>query len=149
MSKINNIQVKFYTLDEANKMIPEVDQKFLHIFQDMIELVDILTELEKLSRKKKLNGDREAFLEKVKKLMEMQDDMSQAVQDLIEKGLVVRDLNTGVVDFPTIIEGDLGYFCWKAGESEIESWHPVNVGERKPITPNLKILGRRSEAENN
>jgi hypothetical protein len=47
----------------------------------------------------------------------------------------VKDLDIGLVDFPTTFNGVEVYLCWKLGEPGIEFWHGVEEGfrGRKPI----------------
>jgi hypothetical protein len=52
-----------------------------------------------------------------------------------ETGVVVKDLETGLVDFPSLLEGEEIYLCWKLGEDRIAFWHGIDEGfaGRKPI----------------
>lgn len=48
-----------------------------------------------------------------------------AVQNL---GCLVKDLDIGLIDFPTLFRGREVYLCWKLGESGIRFWHGVDEG---------------------
>jgi hypothetical protein len=52
-----------------------------------------------------------------------------------EMGVVVKDLDVGLVDFPTLFRGEEVYLCWRMDEDDIDHWHGVNEGfaGRKPI----------------
>jgi len=52
-----------------------------------------------------------------------------------ESGCLVKDLDQGLVDFPTLFHGDEVYLCWKLGEPSITFWHGTHEGfaGRKPI----------------
>jgi hypothetical protein len=41
---------------------------------------------------------------------------------------VVKDLDTGLLDFPTLYQGREVYLCWRLGESQINYWHGVDEG---------------------
>ena len=45
-------------------------------------------------------------------------------------GCVVKDLDIGLIDFPTEFRGEEVYLCWKLGEPRIEFWHGVEEGFR-------------------
>jgi hypothetical protein len=45
-------------------------------------------------------------------------------------GCVVKDLDMGLIDFPTLFRGVEVYLCWKLGESKIAFWHGVDEGFR-------------------
>ena len=59
----------------------------------------------------------EAFLEVRGLLVELQ-----------EAGIVLRDLDRGLVDFPALREGREVYLCWELGEDRVEFWHELDTG---------------------
>ena len=56
----------------------------------------------------------------------------EAFQDL---GVLVKDFDIGLCDFPHQRDGKVVYLCWKLGEEKIAWWHDVNAGfsERQPL----------------
>ena len=50
-------------------------------------------------------------------------------------GVVVRDLDTGICDFPALREGREVYLCWRVGEEAVANWHPLDTGftSRRPL----------------
>ena len=51
-------------------------------------------------------------------------------------GIVVRDVRSGLIDFPTVREGRIVHLCWRRGEPlRIEFWHEVDAGfaGRQPL----------------
>lgn len=50
------------------------------------------------------------------------------VQVLQARGIVVRDIEQGLIDFPTLRDGREVYLCWLAGEDEISHWHDPDAG---------------------
>src|ERR1035437_5187436 len=57
------------------------------------------------------------------------------VNRIQETGVVVKDLDVGLVDFPSLLEGEEIYLCWKLGEDRIGFWHGTDEGftSRKPL----------------
>ena len=53
-----------------------------------------------------------------------------AIEAVQETGCLVKDLDIGLVDFPTLFKGVEVYLCWKLGEPSIEFWHGVDEGFR-------------------
>ena len=55
-----------------------------------------------------------------------------AVQDL---GLLVKDLDAGLVDFPSVRDGEEVLLCWRLGEDEVAFWHGYDDGfaGRRPL----------------
>jgi hypothetical protein len=54
---------------------------------------------------------------------------------LQELGVVLRDLEMGLVDFPSLMDDEEVFLCWKAGENQIQFWHGPSEGHtnRKPL----------------
>ena len=61
--------------------------------------------------------------------------LKNAIEAIQETGCLVKDLDIGLVDFPTLFKGVEVYLCWKLGEPAIDYWHGVEEGfrGRKPI----------------
>ena len=57
------------------------------------------------------------------------------VNQIQETGVLVKDLDIGLVDFPCLMEGEEIYLCWKLGEDRIAFWHGTDEGftGRKPL----------------
>ena len=54
--------------------------------------------------------------------------LKSSIETIHEVGCVVKDLDIGLVDFPTLFRGEEVYLCWKMGESSIQFWHGVDEG---------------------
>jgi hypothetical protein len=67
------------------------------------------------------------------------DALVQRAKDALEEidaiGVQVKDLDTGLLDFPCLLEGETVLLCWKRGEERIEFWHRIEDGfaGRQPI----------------
>ena len=61
--------------------------------------------------------------------------VTQAAERLERLGVLVKDLDTGLVDFPALHKGDEVLLCWQVGEDEVAHWHGVAEGfaGRKPL----------------
>ena len=61
--------------------------------------------------------------------------VTQAAERLERLGVLVKDLDTGLVDFPALHEGREVLLCWQVGEDEVAHWHGVDEGfaGRKPL----------------
>jgi hypothetical protein len=57
---------------------------------------------------------------------------TQAVSEIMEEftsiGLQVKDLDKGLLDFPSMLDGEVVLLCWKRGEAQIEYWHTLEAG---------------------
>jgi hypothetical protein len=63
--------------------------------------------------------------------------LKSAVEKILETGCVIKDLDVGLLDFPSIIDNQEVYLCWKLGEDRIRYYHRQDEGfaGRKPINP--------------
>jgi len=59
----------------------------------------------------------------------------EIINRIQERGVLVKDIDVGLVDFPSLQDGEEIYLCWKLGENRIEYWHGIDEGfaGRKPI----------------
>jgi hypothetical protein len=69
------------------------------------------------------------------KLEREAEAVAEAVESLQRLGVLVKDLDRGLVDFPALRGGDEVLLCWQVGEDEVAFWHGVDEGfaGRKPL----------------
>jgi hypothetical protein len=67
--------------------------------------------------------------------VEAGEAVARCVQQLEHLGVLVKDLDRGLVDFPALREGEEVLLCWEVGEDEVAFWHGVEEGfaGRKPL----------------
>ena len=114
-----------FTLEEANALVPWLEEEFRRqelIRQEYITLQERLSELAKDSD----SDDETAKITANAELFARQID--EGVEDILDRGVIVRDVATGLVDFPSQREGREIYLCWICGEERIDFWHETNRG---------------------
>lgn len=108
-------------------------EEFLKVAQEHKQAVDAAqVELSKAaSRIMVLGGSYPPYSDLVKKKAE-RDQASERIVETIAKiqeaGCLVKDIDEGLIDFPSIIEGQEAFLCWKQGEARIEYWHGLEDG---------------------
>ena len=57
------------------------------------------------------------------------------LEEFEERGIIIRDLQRGLIDFPAMREGREVYLCWIYGEERIDYWHEIDTGfaGRQPL----------------
>jgi hypothetical protein len=62
--------------------------------------------------------------------------VARAVEELQGLGVLVKDLDRGLVDFPALRDGEEVLLCWQVGEGEVAYWHGLEEGfaGRKPLS---------------
>jgi hypothetical protein len=121
---------RHYTLEEANAALPRV-QELLETLRSASERLGDHEAREALSDASPGNGGGDAG----RTVSEGFLAMREAMMELRERELVLRDLQRGLVDFPCIREGREVYLCWEEGEPEIGFWHEpeAGFGGRRPL----------------
>jgi hypothetical protein len=123
--------LKTFTLAEANALIPQLEE----LLREMIVLRDSLmtmgASLQPMLLRAGGNGGSKAGSEYVLTMQRFNACLS-VFQDL---GCELKDLDDGLVDFPSYRQGQLIYLCWKRGEDRIEWWHTMEAGfaGRQPL----------------
>ncbi|MCJ7502888.1 MAG: DUF2203 domain-containing protein [Acidobacteriia bacterium] len=61
--------------------------------------------------------------------------LQEVLATIAQTGCLVKDLEQGLVDFPSLVGGEEAYLCWKLGEERIGYWHGLDEGfaGRKPL----------------
>ena len=121
-----------FTLKEANAMLPSVIKKFKNIVNLKNDLIRIQSELE--SNPKYMSSFKDYVLKK----QEMNSAISnfyKAIEDLENAGVVIKSVDEGLLDFPSLRFNEEIWLCWKEGETEIKFWHGKDEGfnGRKPV----------------
>jgi len=130
---------RFFTLQQAEEALPRVESAIREAISLKAEYE--LTEEERRSFAQRLavtggmRVDRARVMEQKNCLEQAAVALQQAIQKVHELGCLVKDLDIGLIDFPTLFQGVEVYLCWKLGEDGIQFWHGVDEGfrGRKPI----------------
>ena len=122
-----------FTIDDANKVLPTVIKKFKNIVSLKDQVVMIQGEME--TNPKYMSN----FKDYVIKKQEFNTAMSnfyKAIEDLENMGVMIKSLEEGLLDFPSIRFNEEVFLCWKEGETEIKFWHGKDEGfmGRKPLS---------------
>ena len=70
----------------------------------------------------------------------MVKDLMTNISELEDLGVKLRDIDTGLLDFPAKRFGEVVYLCWKYGESTIEFWHTQSEGFASRKSINAQIV---------
>jgi len=114
-----------FTLDEANALVPwleETFQKLELVRQEYVTLQERISELAQSSG----SADETSQLTASAELLARQ--IEEGVEEILDRGIIVRDVSTGLVDFPSQRDGREVYLCWIGGEERIDFWHETDRG---------------------
>ena len=124
------VHERHFSREGANALLPQLTALLSQLQEAKDELTDTEAH-EALSEAAPTNGGGEqgrqvgvAFLE-VRRILETVE----------RAGIVLRDIDQGLVDFPALMDGREVYLCWELGEDEVGYWHDLEggYGGREPL----------------
>ncbi len=128
---------KYFTLEEANRALPDVEQTVRRLRRVRDEAVALRDQLEvKWAALEREAASIDEIGATQQQLDALQEEFGEQVQRLEERGVILRDLDMGLVDFPAIAGHAEVYLCWRLGEPSIAFWHGLGVGYagRRPLS---------------
>jgi len=128
-----------FTLAEAQELLPVLESLLRRALEGkkLIESVD--AELHAIAHRVFLNGGMSLNILHLARRKAEREKTLQRVKDSMDEidamGVLVKDLDIGLLDFPCEVDGQTVLLCWKLGENAITHWHGVSEGfaGRKPI----------------
>jgi len=127
------LKPRLFTIKEINKIIPELDEIVARLFkkrEKMQQKHDQLMVLELIDEEKIQDLTTPEGKEYVAKAAELESLILSIEDDLTEisgLGGTLRDLETGSIDFYSIIRSELVYLNWQRGEHQISYYHPFHI----------------------
>ena len=141
----------FYDFDKANAKLPEIRELLLRLRDQREEIVAVRNRIVELNAPLLAGGAAgaggsaaggaggaapgaqpfEADEETVRLRMKMQglvDQMQAGAIQLDGWGIQLREIATGLVDFPALVSGRPIWLCWRLGEERVEWWHETTEG---------------------
>jgi hypothetical protein len=140
---------RFYDLDEANAAIPEVRTILESLRDQRAELIRLRDEVLAAgddvpdATRGEARGDAttEAKTDADVRVLRLRmqgviDRMQAGVVRIDELGVTLREIETGLIDFPALASGRQIWLCWRLGEGDIEYWHELSEGfsGRQPLS---------------
>ena len=127
-----------YSIETANHLLPWLEQQFKNLRMVNGDLANHKKTLADLLRNRGNNGhssSEEVILSTREVVDRLTANMQEVLKGIDDLGILVRNIEMGLVDFPAERDGRLIYLCWISGESTVAFWHETNVGftDRQPL----------------
>lgn len=140
---------RYYSIDEANAALPEAERILIALRDQREELIarrDKVVELSPADETALPTGVGEQVRLLRLSMQGLIDQMQAGVARLVELDVTLRDISSGLIDFPALVSGRPIWLCWRLGEGDIESWHGHDEGfdSRRPLTDLPSASGRGS-----
>jgi hypothetical protein len=116
--------VKHFTSDEANQALPRVRVLVSQILEARQKIVANYPQLEPVFNHAAGNGGSKTASDMIVEFQRIETN----AKTLQELGVVLKDLSTGLVDFPSLRDGREVLLCWKYDEPQVAYWHDLESG---------------------
>ncbi len=127
---------RFYGIDEANARLAELRPLLEQLRADREAVAEAQRELVKARQTNGSAEHAEELARRENEIREIVRRMQQNVTQIDGWGISLRDIGSGLVDFPALANGRPIWLCWRLGEDEINWWHEADKGfdSRLPLT---------------
>jgi len=122
---------RYFTVAEANALLPDLSIRLLRLQAMLQRLREEYAEKEvELFQRAQTNGKLPTWEPST-----IAPEIHKAVDELHKMGVLLRDIEQGIVDFPHLRDGREVLLCWRLGEPRVEYYHELDTGfrERKPL----------------
>jgi hypothetical protein len=123
----------YFDLSDANARLVALRPLLVDLRDDRDAVAGSQRRLEQLRRD---GGDHHAELEREQEeITRLVRRMTGTVRQIDAWGILLRDIGTGLVDFPALASGRPIWLCWRLGEADITWWHELEAGVagRRPL----------------
>lgn len=138
-----------FTLDEAQALLPVLESLLRTAIDGKNAAERIEQEFKAVSSRVFLNGGTLLDVAQLAGRKREKERLTRKIKDALAEieaaGVLVKDLEIGLLDFPCQVEGNTILLCWKLGEKTIAHWHGTDEGYRyrKPIDEKIANAGKR------
>jgi hypothetical protein len=115
---------RLFTLAEATALLPKLESFLSKAKNGRSTLIHTKDEIKKACAKAEYGGGSVVGPRYIRALEGMHENLG----NIQEMGVIVKDLELGLCDFPYLLNGRIVYLCWKFGEDKIEWWHEITTG---------------------
>lgn len=120
--------VRYYDIDAANARVHEVRPLLEQLREDRNHIAEAQAEL---TRFRQSNGNSDHTAELARRERRMRDvvrRMEASVAQIDAWSVTLREIATGLIDFPALVNGRPVWLCWRLGEDDIDWWHEYDTG---------------------
>jgi hypothetical protein len=129
--------MRHFTVEEANGLLATLTPVLNDMQRLHRELREALDAIMRFSRRAAGNGQGEGYegLRLEHDLKQIRHDLGERLEFVQALGVHMKDIDEGIVDFPTRMFGRDVYLCWRLGEEQVAHWHDVETGfaGRQPL----------------
>jgi hypothetical protein len=138
-TEVGFVKLTLFSIDEANRLAKELRPELERLVLARRELDRLETRVSALSLAvagaAADNPDALDLLKLQQRRAMLTRQIAEGVRAIHERGVIVKDLERGLVDFYALSGDRLIFLCWLVEEAEISHWHPLDGGfsTRQPL----------------
>lgn len=127
-----------FSVAEANALLPVLSQVLIKLRDAKEEVVQAKLQLQKVKAKATWGG-RDKYEPELFRCEAELEFLYLYMQDLMDRiathGCRLKDIDLGLIDFPTTVDGEPALLCWRLGEPAVRYWHRLQEGyrDRQPV----------------
>ncbi|MHB1630162.1 MAG: DUF2203 family protein [Bacilli bacterium] len=119
---------QYYTVEDANRLLPQIRTQIAELKNSREEIAVRRLKIERLRREQGEAENSDHLFEEEAHIEFSLLTARQQIDHLLSQSIEVKDIDAGLVDFLTLIDGREAYLCWRAGEPDIRYWHGIEEG---------------------
>ena len=132
------MEQKIFSVEEAVSFIPWLREQLGIILECFNAIQNQQVDPEAMPPELRTNGFGSNGFHKAGTeidIVQLVNQIEETVRLITGYGILVRDLRQGLVDFPSVRQGEEIYLCWMLEEEKLAYWHPRNTGVagRQPL----------------
>ncbi|MDQ3870554.1 MAG: DUF2203 domain-containing protein [Chloroflexota bacterium] len=126
---------RFYDIDEANAQLERLRPVLERLRADRDGVAEVQAELVRLRGTDGSRQHAQELREREQRIRVLVRRMQEAVAQIEAWDVTLRDIGTGLIDFPALANGRPIWLCWRLSEDRIGWWHEHDTGfdARKPL----------------
>jgi hypothetical protein len=130
-----NNESQLYTLESANALLPVITPTLERLRDDYLHLTELKNEIAVEVSTLESRGMVMVAHRSEIAINDAALRIKTALGELFARGIEVKNIEWGLIDFPSERDGRIVYLCWKLGEGSIAFWHDLDAGfaGRQPI----------------
>ena len=115
---------QYFTVEEANAILPEIDILMDRLQVHRSRMIKLRREIVQLLEEQESDFGGSIASSLVSDFIAIE----RLMNEIRSHGCLIKDLNTGLVDFLSTRDGREVYLCWRYGEPRIGFYHELHTG---------------------
>jgi hypothetical protein len=126
---------RLFTLAEANALLARLAPLLTRLRSEKAALDDARARLARLAPSMRGNGHAAEAMDLEGQIDHYARTLAAGIREVVGQGIELKDIDRGLIDFPSPRDGRVVYLCWHLGERRIRYWHEVDAGfaGRQPL----------------